>query len=232
MDIENSELPQWSDLTAMTDWVSTHLYTAVISDALDSLGFRYQSLAPDLRPLDETLVLAGFAKTSLWAPVDPEAEPKPNPYENEIRYLDSGRPGDVFVMSVSRHPEIVPWGELLSTACIARGARGLVCDGLVRDSRKIREMRLPVFCTGRRPLDSAGRGEVVAFDVEIEIDSVRIHPGDFIVADADGVVVIPSEKTMEVLKKAWLKVAGENRTRSELQKGRLLSEVFDEYGIL
>lgn len=232
MSVSNSELPHWNNVAEMAQWVSENLYTAVISDALDSIGFRFQTLAPDIRPLDDSLVLAGTARTALWMSVDPATVPKANPYENEIKYLDSGRPGDVFVMSVERNAEIVPWGELLSTACLARGARGLVCDGLVRDSRKIKEMKLPVFCTGCRPLDSAGRGEIVAFDLNIEIDDVKIHSGDFIVADADGVVVIPSAMTLSILQKAWQKVAGENRTRAALQQGRLLGEVFKEYGIL
>lgn len=228
----NADLPEWNESTTLAQWVSDHLYTAVISDALDALGYRNQTLASDIRPLDESLVLAGFAKTSLWAPVDAEMPKRENPYETEIKYIDSGKPGDVFVMSVGRHPEIVPWGELLSTACRARGARGLVCDGLVRDSRQIIKMRLPVFCTGRRPLDSAGRGEVVAFDVPVEIDGVKINPGDFIVADADGVAVTPSALTIPVIRAAWKKVAGENLTRVALEQGRLLGEVFNEYGIL
>jgi regulator of RNase E activity RraA len=149
-----------------------------------------------------------------------------------MEYLDSGQPGEVFVMSVGRHPEIVPWGELLSTACRVRGARGLIADGLVRDSRKIMEMKLPVFCTGRRPLDSAGRGEVVAYDEAIQIDSVTIEPGDFVVGDADGVVIIPRGVEKTVLSIAWSKVVGENRTRDSLLTGRLLRDVYDEFGVL
>lgn len=230
--MSSKALPSWSNDTEMADWIAEHLYTAVVSDALDAEGYRHQSLLPDIRPLDEKLVLAGRAKTALWEPVDPN-KPKPaNPYEKEIEYLDSGKPGDVFVMSVGRHPEIVPWGELLSTSCKCRGARGLVADGLVRDTRHIIQMKLPVFCTGRRPLDSAGRGHVVAYDSAIVIDGVNIEPGDLILADADGVVVIPRKVETQVLERAWLKVAGENRTREELKAGKLLREVYDEYGIL
>lgn len=225
-------LPEFITPSEMAEWVSLHLYSAVVSDSLDSIGLRNQSLGIDIRPIDESLVLAGFAKTSIWEPVDPASTIKENPYETEIAYLDSGVPGDVFVMSVGRHPQIVPWGELLSTACKARGARGLVTDGLVRDSRQIFSMKLPVFCTGRRPLDSAGRGEVVTYDVPIKIDGVLISPGDLIVGDADGVVVVPHSQVIEVLKRSWKKVAGENRTRDALQKGKLLSEVYAEFGIL
>jgi regulator of RNase E activity RraA len=223
---------EWASDEEMAEWAASHLYTAVVSDALDSKGFRRQSLGIDIRPLDESLVLTGRARTAQWMPVDPDAPKPANPYEKEIEYLDSGKPGDVFVMAVGRHPEIVPWGELLSTACRCRGARGLLADGLVRDSRRIIEMKLPVFCTGRRPLDSAGRGQVVAYDVPVTIDGVTIRPGDFILADIDGAVVVPREVEKEVLATAWAKVAGENRTRDALLAGRLLRDVYEEFGVL
>lgn len=225
-------IPEFVSDQDKADWVAANLYTAVVSDALDSIGLRNQSLLSDIRPLDELLVLAGRAKTARWEVVDPKATRLANPYAKEIEYLDSGQPGEVFVMSVGRHPEIVPWGELLSTACKMRGARGLIADGLVRDTRKILEMKLPVFCTGRRPLDSAGRGQVVAYDETIQIDSVRIESGDFVVADADGVVIIPRKVEQAVLSIAWTKVVGENRTRDALLSGRLLRDVYDEFGVL
>lgn len=229
-----SETPSWDwkSEDELADWVASNLYTAVVSDALDAAGYRHQSLGIDIRPLDQDLVLAGRARTAQWKPVDPK-EPKPaNPYEKEIEYLDSGRPGDVFVMAVGRHPEIVPWGELLSTSCRCRGARGLLTDGLVRDSRRIRTMKLPVFCTGRRPLDSAGRGQVVSYDEPVVIDGVTVRTGDFVLADQDGVVIVPHEIEKDVLASAWKKVAGENRTRDALLAGRLLRDVYEEFGVL
>jgi 4-hydroxy-4-methyl-2-oxoglutarate aldolase len=229
-----SETPSWDwkSEDELADWVASNLYTAVVSDALDAAGYRHQSLGIDIRPLDQDLVLAGRARTAQWKPVDPK-QPKPvNPYEKEIEYLDSGRPGDVFVMAVGRHPEIVPWGELLSTSCRCRGARGLLTDGLVRDSRRIRTMKLPVFCTGRRPLDSAGRGQVVSYDEPVVIDGVTVRTGDFVLADQDGVVIVPHEIEKDVLASAWKKVAGENRTRDALLAGRLLRDVYEEFGVL
>jgi len=226
------QIPDSTNITLLANWVAAHLYTAVVADCLDSIGLRHQSLRMDIRPLDDDLVLAGRAKTAQWQPVLAGEEKPDNPYATEIEYIDSALPGDVFVMAVGRHPEIVPWGELLTTACVMRGARGLVADGLVRDTRKIKAMKVPVFCSGRRPLDSAGRGKVAGFDVPVVIDGVRIVPGDFILADADGVVVIPQAVERQVLEAAWTKVAGENRTRDALLAGRLLREVYEEFGIL
>lgn len=223
---------EWKTDDELASWVAENLYTAVVSDALDAAGFRHQTLGIDIRPLDDSLVLAGRARTAQWKLVDPQAPKPANPYEKEIEYLDSGRPGDVFVMAVGRHPEIVPWGELLSTACRCRGARGLLTDGLVRDARRIKEMRLPVFCTGMRPLDSAGRGQVVSYDEPVVIDGVTIRSGDFVIADIDGVAIVPKEVEQSVLAAAWAKVAGENRTRDALLAGRLLRDVYAEFGVL
>ena len=193
-------LPHFADDSERLDWVARTLYSAVISDACDSAGHRDRALGPDIRPLDETTVLVGRAKTVVWAPMYHVPD---RPYDREIAAVDSLRPGEVFVMAVGRSREIVPWGELLSTATIARGGRGAVLDGLVRDSRRIIEMGLPVFCTGRRPYDSCGRGIITEFDVPVVVDGVAIDPGDLVFGDADGVVVVPRTAEAAILERAW-----------------------------
>ena len=135
-------------------------------------------------------------------------------------------------MSVGRSDQIVPWGELLSTAAVARGGRGAVLDGLVRDSTRIKAMGLPVFCTGRQPYDSCGRGIVVDFDIPVAIDGVSVLPGDLVFGDADGVVVIPRAVEAEVLERAWAKVAGENVDARCARAGTSLGEVYRTHGIL
>jgi regulator of RNase E activity RraA len=222
-------LPDFADDAARLDWMVRTLYTGVLSDACDAAGYRDRALLPDVRPLDETRVLAGRAKTVVWAPM---FHVPPRPYDKEIAAVDSLAPGEVFVMAVGRSSHIVPWGELLSTATLARGGRGAVLDGLVRDSRQIQAMGLPVFCTGRRPYDSCGRGIVVDFDVPIVLDGVPIAPGDLVFGDPDGVVVIPRAGETEVLEHAWAKVAGENTTRDALRAGIPLGEVYRRFGIL
>ncbi len=222
-------LPDFADETARLDWLASHLYTGVVCDACDTSGFRDRALESDIRPLDESKKLVGRAKTVVWAPMFHVPD---RPYDKEIAAVDSLQPGEVMVMAVGRSKDIVPWGELLSTATMARGGRGAVLDGLVRDSPQIKAMGLPVFCTGRRPLDSRGRGIVVDFDVPIVLDGVPIFPGDLIFGDADGVVVIPRAAEAEILERAWEKVSGENRTRDDLREGALLTEVFQRYGIL
>ena len=223
------QLPKFEDETKKFDWIAANLYSAVLSDACDALGHRSRALLPDIRPLDETKVLVGRARTVTWAPMFHVPE---RPYDNEIAAVDSATPGDVFVMAVGRSTEIVPWGELLSTATVARGGRGAVMDGLVRDTRKIKEMGLPIFCSGRRPYDSCGRGIVAAYQVPIVIDGVTIEPGDLVFGDEDGVVIVPKVITDAAIAKAWEKVSGENMTRDLLRKGETLASVFEKLGVL
>ncbi len=222
-------MPSFDDDAARLDWVASSLYSGVLSDACDAAGHRDRALGPDIRPLDESRVLVGRAKTVVWAPMFHVPD---RPFDREIAAVDSLRPGEVFVMAVGRSTRIVPWGELLATATAGRGGRGAVLDGLVRDSRRIVAMGLPVFCTGRRPYDSCGRGIVVDFDVPIAIDGVPIAPGDLVFGDADGVVVVPLAAEAEVLERARAKVAGEDATRDALRAGRTLADVYREYGVL
>ena len=207
------------------------LYVAVLSDVLDELGYRDQALPPHIRPLDETLVMAGFARTGLYRDVY-HVPPGENPYELEIALIDDLRPGEVPVLGCGMSGRIAPWGELLSTAAQARGAAGCLTDGLVRDTRAIRKMGFPVFHGGIGPLDSKGRGKVADIDIPIECASVRIETGDLILGDADGVIVLPQAVESEALSRALAKVEGENATRLELERGEKLRDVFARHGIL
>ena len=127
---------------------------------------------------------------------------------------------------------IGPWGELLSTAARVRGAGGALMDGCVRDIRAIRAMGFPVFHGGIAPLDSKGRGQIMAIDVPIECAGVRVRPGDLVFGDADGVVVVPAEVEERVLALAIEKVTGERNTLRDLQAGQAITHVFARYGIL
>jgi regulator of RNase E activity RraA len=211
--------------------VRRSLYAAVLSDVLDGLGYRHQVLPPWVRPLDERVVLCGRARTGLYRDVY-HVPPGHNPYELEIALVDDLRPGDVPVLGCGRSGRIAPWGELLTTASMARGAHGCVTDGLVRDTNAIRELQFPVFHGGIGPLDSKGRGEVCAIDVPLECAGVSVNPGDLVFGDADGVVVVPQPIVVQTVKQALEKVEGEDRTRAELKQGARLADVFKKYGVL
>ena len=207
------------------------LYSGVISDVLDGFGNMHHALAARIRPLDETLVMFGRARTALYMPVY-HVEPGSNPYELEIALVDSLRRDDVVVMACGNENRIAPWGELLTTASHARNAAGCVTDGLVRDVRLIREMRFPVFAGAIGPLDSKGRGEVKAVDVPVECGGVPIAPGDWVFGDVDGVVVIPAALCDRTVELALEKALAENTVREELAAGEPLSLVFKRHGIL
>jgi regulator of RNase E activity RraA len=208
------------------------LSAAVRSDVMDSLGLRDRAMRPFVRPLDESLVLVGRARTGLYMPVYQVREGE-NPYEVEIALVDDLKPGDVAVLACGGPTDrIAPWGELLSTASRARGAAGCVTDGLVRDVRQIREMGFPVFHGGIGPLDTKGRARMMERDIPVDCGGVHVRSGDIVFGDVDGVAIIPQERAAEVIARAQEKVRGEDDTRGELEQGRRLAEVFAKYRIL
>lgn len=208
------------------------LSAPILSDVMDTLGLMNQAMRPFVRPLDENLVLIGRARTGLYMPVY-SVRSGENPYEVEIALVDDLKPGEVAVLACGGPTErIAPWGELLSTACVARGAAGCVTDGLVRDTRQIRAMGFPVFHGGIGPLDTKGRARMMERDIPVQCAGVQIRSGDIVFGDVDGVVVIPQERAAEVIAKAKEKALGEDHTRDELRQGKLLGDVFRKYGIL
>jgi 4-hydroxy-4-methyl-2-oxoglutarate aldolase len=209
--------------------LQAELYTAVISDILDGLGYRDQAMDATIRPVFPSAVVAGRAHTVLSS--DIYALP-PDPYSMEIKAIDSLKPNDVLVAATNRSTRTCFWGELLSTAARARGARGAIVDGHVRDARKIEQMGFPVFATGMRPVDSHGRGLVVSFGEPVICGNVLVHLGDLVFGDFDGIVVIPRDIEETVIERARLKVAGENRARTDLERGDFLRDVYDRYGVL
>lgn len=211
--------------------IRTRLYVAVVSDVLDSLGYTDQAMSSHIRPLDDSLVLAGFARTGLWQDIYHVAKGE-NPYELEIALIDDLRSDEVPVFACGATGRIAPWGELLSTASRARGAAGCVTDGLTRDVRAIRQLKFPVFHGGIGPLDSKGRGKTSQIDVPVVCAGVRVEPGDLVFGDADGVVAIPQAIEQQVLARAFEKVTGEDKTRQDLANGVKLRDVFERYGVL
>ncbi len=208
------------------------LSAAVLSDVMDSLGLARRAMRPFVRPLDDTRVLVGRARTGLYMPAYALRDGE-NPYEVEIALVDDLLPGEVVVLACNGPTErIAPWGELLSTASMARGSAGCVTDGLVRDVRQIREMGFAVFQGGIGPLDTKGRARMVERDVPVECAGVRIESGDIVFGDVDGVVVVPRAPEPEVLSRAREKVTGENHTRDALRTGEPLAVVFRRFGIL
>lgn len=212
-------------------WIKENLYTAAVCDILDTLGYRHQAMHQRLRPLDENnCTFVGRARTARWMEVD-YFDPA-NPYGKEIELMDSLKENDVIIHSTDYSGTNAPWGELMSTAATVHKAVGCICDSQIRDCVKIKAIGFPVFYTGIRPLDSSGRGLVVAYDVPIHCGDVLVRPGELVFADFDGVVVVPNEAEKDVFRLAHEKVGAENSTRRELLEGKSLQEVYNKYGAL
>jgi regulator of RNase E activity RraA len=209
--------------------VESSLYAAVLSDSLDELGYCDQAMNASLRPLSPDARLCGWARTISYADISYIPE---DPYGKEIEALDSLLPGEVVVIGTGESIRNAPWGELLSTAARARGARGAVVDGFVRDVKRIQELGFPVFARGIKPVDSKGRGIALEYNKPVIAGGVVVNPGDLIFADTDGVVVVPRVALSETIQLAMGKASKENQSRDELRKGAFLRDVYRKYGVL
>ena len=209
--------------------IESTLYTAVICDALDELGYRDQAMRETIRPLGPNCCFAGWARTISYADV---YHTPADPYGLEIEAIDSILPGEAVVVSTTGSVRNAPWGELLSTATQSRGGRGAVVDGLVRDVRKIETLGFPVFARGIKPVDSKGRGIVMDYSVPVECGGVLVSPGDLVVADYDGVVSVPPEVVPDAIRLATERVMKESSSRKELKTGAYLRDVYKKYGVL
>ena len=179
------------------------LYTPVVGDILDAMGYTHQFLPPELRPLREEMKLAGRAMPVLMIDVF-------GPQKKPCAY----------------------WGELLTATARVRGAAGAVLDGYHRDTPQVLAQNWPVFSRGAWAQDSSVRTQVVDFRCNIEIGQVTIHNGDLIFGDMDGILVIPSEVEQEVLEQALEKASGEKKVRAAIESGMSATEAFRVFGIL
>ena len=159
-------------------------------------------------------------------------EPEDVPYAQLLAGYAGMRPGDVIVLATNGELSSGIWGELLSTAARARGATGAVTDGLTRDVQAIEQMRFPVFSRGTSPLDSAGRQAVRSFGEPVVCGGVEVRPGDLVLGDVMGVVVIPAALGEEAVRLAEEKQRGEDVVRAELERGDDPAAVFARHGVL
>jgi regulator of RNase E activity RraA len=220
-------MPEDDDI--LFDRMERTLYSPVISDALDEIGVREHTLNPLIRPLNEKMVLAGRAMTAV---VSEKYEVVEDPYRMTIEALDSIKPGQVPVLVTNNCTTTAIWGELLSAASRARGARGTIVDGMSRDTRKILRMKYKVFCTGMMPTDSKGRAELVSYNRPIRSGDALTEPDDIVFADLDGIISIPKSVERDVLGLAFEKASKENVIRRELLKGKLLKDAWSKHKML
>src|SRR6185503_4327716 len=218
---------EWQNDEELMALIQTELYTAVIGDILDGYDYTHQFLPPEIQPLAPDMLLVGRAMPVLEANVFDSKDP----YGLMFAALDDLKAGEIYVAS-GASARYAMWGELMSTAARARGATGALLNGYIRDTKGILEMQFPVFCVGRYAQDQKGRGRVIDYRVEVEIGGVRIQPGDMVIGDIDGVVVVPRAVEVEIFNAALEKARAEKVIKTELEQGMLAAVAFKKYGIL
>ena len=169
--------------------------SAITADALDSLGLRDQVMDAAVRPVFPQARLVGrvYPVNVVVDLTEPD-----EPYAGEMDALSAMGPGDVGVYAVQDGSNAAAWGELFSCAAIGRGVAGVVVDGCVRDVRQISELGYPVFSRGMSPLDTRARARVSDHGEPVVCAGLRVSRGDVVVADVDGIVVVPAERVDEV----------------------------------
>jgi regulator of RNase E activity RraA len=202
--------------------------TAIAADALDALGHRTQTMDEVVRPVYLGARLVGRAYP---VTVVDDTDVPDQPYAGEMDALASMGPGDVGVYGVQPGSRAAAWGELFSCAAIGRGVVGVVLDGCVRDIAQIGELQFPVFAAGRSPLDTLARARVASHGERVVCAGQTVERGDVVVADADGVVVVPAAAVEEVARFIGNKARLERSARDDLMAGASIREVWDSYGV-
>lgn len=205
------------------------LTAAAVADSLDAVGVRNQVLSADLEPLSRGDRIVGRAATVQFGPTETDAA---QPYASAIDFIDSLTPGSVPVIATNCDARTAYWGELFSAAAIGRGAVGTVCDGPVRDTARIRKLRYPVFATRSRPIDFRARMVIVGVDARVRCGGVVVEPGDLIIGDDDGIVVVPQSVESEVLMRALARTTTEQSVLDALLAGSGLQAVWDRWNVL
>ena len=205
--------------------------TATVADVLDVLGHPDQGLAPGFAPYpSDAGRMGGFAYTIVGKMQRYAGTGDPR----KMRAVDGVGRGELAVWS-GEGKGVCFFGELIALGMKRRGCAGALVDGGIRDIEWIRRQRFPVYARYRTPVQSIGRWKVTAWQVPVDIPGatrkrVRVRPGDFILADADGVIAIPARVALKVLVEAERLTAREVRIRRELDRGATLKEMLKKYG--
>ena len=222
---------------AFLELIRRELYTAVVGDVMDSIGFRHQFLPPQIKPLRNDMIIVGRSMPVLEADVFTEAHDGASnsvmsrPFGLMLQALDDLRPDEVYVCT-GASPQYALWGELMSTRATTLGAAGAVVDGYSRDTRGILQLGFPTFSYGGYAQDQGPRGKVIDFRVPLEIGGVRLEPGDLVFGDLDGVCIIPRVAEEEVVRKALEKASQESVLERALREGMSATAAFARYGIM
>jgi len=210
------------------DTIRRELYTPVVGDILDDIGYDHQFLPQPIQPMRESMKLAGRAMPVLM--IDVFGKQK-QPFGKLTEALDQLKPGEIYLAS-GGEMRCAYWGEILTATAKKRGAVGAAVNGYHRDTPKVFEQDWPVFSRGRFAQDSGVRTQVLDYRCPIEVGGVKVEPGDLVVGDLDGVLIVPAEVENEVIRRALEKARGEKLVRNEIEGGMSSTDAFRKYGIL
>ncbi|MEO8858698.1 MAG: RraA family protein, partial [Burkholderiaceae bacterium] len=189
------------------------------------------------RPLRSDMVVLGRAmpvlETNCFAASEPQGQLplSRQPFGLMFQALDDLKRHEVYV-ATGCAPQFALWGGLMTTRAMHLKAAGAVLDGYSRDSNEVLQLGLPVFSFGGYAQDQGARGKVVDYRVPVEINGVRIAPGDIVFGDLDGVLVIPQHAEQEAIRKALEKASTENRVRDAITRGMGTVEAFKTFGVM
>ncbi|SMP16632.1 RraA family protein [Shimia sagamensis] len=210
------------------------LFTAVIGDVLDVLGYRKQFLPQPIKPLVCGTKLAGRAMTVLEADYLEGKGHGPltdKPFGLMFEALDDLKEDEIYIASGSSF-EYALWGGLMSTRALHLKSAGAVLDGFVRDSDEIKHLGFPTFSRGTFAQDQGVRGKVLDYRVPISIEGVSVNSGDLIFADDEGVLIIPQEVESQAIQDALVKVATENDVADAIKGGMSTQDAFATFGVM
>lgn len=204
--------------------------TAMVSDSLDVVGVRNNVMNSSIRALRPHMRAVGVAATIEFEPSIEIVQG--DPYGAAIDFLDTLNAGQLAVVATGGRDDSAFWGELFSAAAMGRGATGMVSDGPLRDTEAIVGLGFNVFGASMRPIDYKGRMRVSSVGTVVTCGGVEVHPGDVVVADADGVAVIPTIHIERVFQLANARAQNEKSVLKDLLAGKSVREVWDAYGVL
>lgn len=189
--------------------------TSAVSDALDRLGIAGQAFG--IRPVGAAVKLCGRAHTGRYQPVDVNGG-------NVGDYIDDVPPGEVIVLDNAGREDATVWGDILTLVAARRGIGGTVIDGICRDADRSRELEYPIFARDRWMRTGKDRVQLVEMQVPVTIGQVRVRPGDVVLGDADGVVIVPREREAEVVDTVLAIERAEEAIRERVLAGSRLDE--------
>ena len=228
-------MPPYANDDELFTLLKTKLFPAVVGDVLDKMGYLHQFLPADIEPLDDDMVLAGRAMPVLEADIY-DAEGSNNhlagkPFGLMLEALDSLKPGDIYI-AAGGSLKYAMFGELMSTRAKILGANGALVNGYIRDTKGIKALGFPIFGRGKYAQDQGPRGQVIDYNVTVEIAGIRIEPGALLFGDCEGVLVIPKAVEEEAIANSLEKAAMENTVEDAIKRGMSTVEAFKTYGVM